>query len=183
MSFKLHRIKRMFEKCHEVAKDSHDGNTKVGALLVHKASKSTVSEGYNGHVRGANIKNVPTIGDEKYRYMIHAEMNVILNAFQTGAVKYSPSEYTLFCTLSPCENCARFLLNLGLTEVYFEKVHPMFNTYRQGTTHPDPAKDIEGILKTYVKFPGGYIAKEEAINPEAFAHSPVEFYKVFIRAI
>jgi len=170
----------MFEKCNEVAKDSHDQKTHVGAILVHKDSRSVVCEGFNGHVRGADIKKVPTIGNEKYRYMIHAEMNVVLNAFKTGSVKYKPSEYVLFCNYTPCENCARFLLNVGITQVYCEKVHPTFNTYARGTNHKDPAKDIEGILKSYVEFPGGYASKEELIYPEKYKVEDIQFYTVSI---
>ena len=180
-SLSLHRIKRMLEKCHEVAKDSHDENTKVGAILVHKASRSVVSEGFNGHARGVTLSNTPVTGNEKYRYMIHAEMNVLLNAFKTGSVKYDPSDYYLFCTLSPCENCARFLINVGIKEIYFEKLHPMFETYRRGTSHKDPAKDIQGLLKTYVKFNGGYVAREESLD--LYFNNPVEFYKVVIKQL
>lgn len=142
----IKKIKRIFEKCHELAKDSPDPNTKVGSQLIHMDTMSSVSEGFNGFARGVADQHMPLTRPEKYRPMIHSEVNLILNAFRTGSVKYNPKEYGLFCTYSPCEDCARFLYQSGITSVYVEKIHDTFKTYKINTDYEDPAPDIVGIV-------------------------------------
>ena len=61
---------------------SKDPNTQVGACIVGE-DKRIISTGYNGFPRGCSDDEFPwnREGEEtKYPYVVHAELNAILNA-------------------------------------------------------------------------------------------------------
>ena len=65
-------------KC--IAKWSKDPSTKIGAVAIGDKGQ-VLSQGYNGFPRG--IEDSPErlhIREEKYKYIVHAEMNCIFNA-------------------------------------------------------------------------------------------------------
>lgn len=107
------------------AKLSKDPRTKVGACIAK--DKKVLSIGYNGAPRKFPDELVPQ-GDidcelinQKNSYMVHAELNAILN------YKGSLSELqgaTLYVTVSPCNACALALAQAGITTIiYKEKYH------------------------------------------------------------
>lgn len=103
-----------------VNKKSKDPNTKVGAVIVG-TDNEIVSTGYNSFPRGLN-DNVPERFErpEKYYWMEHAERNAIYNAARMG-------NSTKNCTLYldqwfPCCDCARGIINAGITTVYCERL-------------------------------------------------------------
>lgn len=106
------------------ASQSHDAQTKVGALLINNKTLSVMAEGYNGFVRGANDSIIPNTRPEKYQYMIHAEANLICNAVRSGV---QTDEAILYCTLSPCVKCLRLLWQAGISCIYFKEKYTDFN--------------------------------------------------------
>lgn len=104
----------------ETAENSHDSETKVGAILINNESGAVIAEGYNGFVRNAPDDKLPTTRPDKYPYMIHAEQNLICNAVRNGI---RTENCTLFCTLSPCKTCIRLLYQAGITTIYFKDVY------------------------------------------------------------
>ena len=72
-----------------ISQRSHDEETKVGALLINNESSAILATGYNGFVRGANDKKLPTKRPKKYEYMLHAEQNLISSVTQAGGAKKS----------------------------------------------------------------------------------------------
>jgi len=96
-----------------VATRSHDAQTQVGAVIVDKQNR-IVSTGYNGFPPGSNDDNLPTKRPEKYPYMIHAEMNAIINS------KQSLHGTTLYCTLMPCHECCKAIISAGITTVVYK---------------------------------------------------------------
>ena len=64
-----------------VAKRSEDPRTKVGAVLVKDGC--IIGVGYNGVPRHCNYA-FDWNTDEKYKFVIHAEMNAIANANMQG---------------------------------------------------------------------------------------------------
>lgn len=94
-----------------VATASKDPSTQVGAVIV-RPNNTIASVGYNGFPRGmsddpALYADRPT----KYSRIVHAEMNAILNA--QGPV----DDCTLYCTFTPCDRCAVFVVQAGITRV------------------------------------------------------------------
>ena len=109
---------------------SKDPNTKVGACIVKNGK--IISTGYNGmpYVKDGDndkIYNWNRTGedetDNKYFYVVHAELNAILNT--TSDVEGC----TLFCTLSPCNECAKAIIQSKIAMVVYRKTRDekMFN--------------------------------------------------------
>ena len=99
------------------SKRSKDPNTKVGACIVDDDTNVIVGIGYNGLPRGCPDTDFPwnTDGeDNKYLYVVHAEANAIINSF-----KKDLSKCTLYCTLFPCNSCAKLIIQSGIKNVVF----------------------------------------------------------------
>ena len=100
------------------AKRSKDPNTQVGACVV-SPENIIISTGYNGMPKGCSDDNFPweRTGDEfqtKYPYVVHAELNAILNANGrnlTGS--------RIYVTLFPCNECAKAIIQSGIKEVIY----------------------------------------------------------------
>ena len=100
------------------AKRSKDHNTQVGACIVYNSK--IIGTGYNGLPYGFDDTEFDwnRKGDyykTKYPYIVHAELNAILNVSMQGEVRGSK----LYCTLFPCHECAKAIVQSGITEVYF----------------------------------------------------------------
>lgn len=101
---------------HYVSQKSKDPSTKIGAVIADRENR-VVSVGYNGFPRGivdynARLEN----RDSKLSYTVHAELNAILNARGSvaGCVLY-------VCTLSPCSECAKAIIQAGIRCVMVER--------------------------------------------------------------
>ncbi|WKX02364.1 deoxycytidylate deaminase [Candidatus Mycoplasma mahonii] len=95
---------------------SKDPNTKVGATIVNK-KKRVIGLGYNGMPSGNDDFPWSREGkhvDTKYPYVIHAEMNAVLNAIS------NLEDSMLYVSLFPCSTCAKFLIQAGITEIIYE---------------------------------------------------------------
>mgnify|MGYP002526113924 CR=1 FL=1 len=102
---------------------SKDINTKVGAVLVDM-DRHIIGTGYNGFPKGIDDDLFPSERDghwlaTKYLYVVHAELNCILNSI--ASLKGS----TMYATLHPCNECAKAIVQAGITEVVylFDKHH------------------------------------------------------------
>lgn len=113
----LNKLDEYYNRALTIAQSSPDEETKVGAILIHKDTGAVISSGYNGFVRGADDKNLPKTRPEKYDYMVHAEANLLYNCARHGV---STNGCVVFCTLSPCISCCRFLYQAGIRTIYFK---------------------------------------------------------------
>lgn len=102
-----------------VATWSKDPSTQVGAVVADSFNR-IVSLGYNGFPRGAADDSRLNIRPEKYKRVIHAEENAILNA--TGSV----NGCQMFLTHPPCLHCCGILKQAGIYRVVFEEPSPQF---------------------------------------------------------
>lgn len=103
-----------FNICKVVASKSKDPSTKVGAVIVGPANEIRAT-GYNGFPRGTNDSEERLDNREvKYKWIVHAEMNAILAAARTGI---SLEGCTLFCYWYPCHECAKAIIQTGITRV------------------------------------------------------------------
>lgn len=52
--------------------------------------------------------------DTKYAYVVHAELNAILNAPR------SVQDCSLYVSLFPCNECAKAIIQSGIKKIYYE---------------------------------------------------------------
>ena len=99
-----------------VKEKSKDQRTKIGAVIVGKDNE-IVSTGYNSFPRGIDDDvEERQQRPEKYFWMVHGELNAILNSARIG-VSTNGCKMYLTCGI-PCSNCGRAIINAGITEVY-----------------------------------------------------------------
>ena len=103
---------------HLSALRSKDPSTQVGAVIVSPANK-VVSIGYNGHPKGCSDDEYPWDRDgsaleSKYVYVVHAELNAILNA------PLSVQGCRIYVSLFPCNECAKAIIQAGIAEIVYE---------------------------------------------------------------
>ena len=103
---------------HVIAERSKDPSTQAGATIVNPQNV-VLGLGYNGFPRGVDSSDLPWereggFLDTKYAYVCHAEENAVYNA------STSVHDCKVYCTLFPCNECAKTLIQNGITEVIFE---------------------------------------------------------------
>lgn len=89
---------------------SKDPNTKVGAIIV-APNLNIIATGFNGLPRG--VRDLPERMQRpaKYLWTVHAEANAIAAAARTNT---SLEGATLYCTHSPCAQCAALIVQVGI---------------------------------------------------------------------
>ena len=104
-----------------ISKRSKDPNTQVGAVIVSRDDR-ILSVGYNGFPNGCSDDEFPWARsakreyDTKYPYVVHAELNAILN-FRGDNKAFEGS--TLYVTLFPCHECAKAIIQSGITRLVY----------------------------------------------------------------
>jgi dCMP deaminase len=100
----------------EMSARSKDTSTKVGAVVISPTGE-VLSSGYNGFPRGVN-DNEPMrqLRPTKYDFVVHAEVNALLNAGRSGT---KVSGGILYVTMPPCTNCAGAVIQAGIREIIY----------------------------------------------------------------
>ncbi len=99
----------------------------VGAVIVR--DNNILATGYNGspsglpHCDGPNCliyKSIHPDGtvEENCMRTIHAEINAIAQAAKNGTAIRDAS---IYITASPCLNCLKVLINVGIKTIYYDK--------------------------------------------------------------
>ncbi len=103
--------------CYEVASRSPDESTHSGCYIA-TMDNTPVSFGYNGFPRG--IANTPERQQRplKYQYFEHCERNAFYNAGREGK---SVLKCKLYVNWLPCADCARGIIQEGISEVIIHK--------------------------------------------------------------
>ena len=106
---------RYLQLAKEVSSWSKDPSRKIGAIAVG-AKGQVLSQGYNGFPRGIEDRvSYYEDRETKYKYVVHAEMNVIFNATYNGV---SLDDATLYVTGLPvCSDCAKGIIQVGIRRV------------------------------------------------------------------
>lgn len=110
---------RMLQLAAFVATWSKDPSTRVGCVLTDSFNR-ILGVGYNGFPRGAEDDHRLNVREEKYKRVIHAEENAILNSHGdlNGSIAY--------LTHPPCLHCCGMLKQVGVSKVVFEEPKPEF---------------------------------------------------------
>ena len=102
------------------ARRSKDPNRQVGACITK--NNVIVGTGYNGFPRGCSDKEFPwtkdsdEITETKYAYVVHAELNAILNSTRRNL-----NDAVLYVTLFPCNECTKAIIQSGIKKVIYKE--------------------------------------------------------------
>lgn len=117
------------EMCEVVATQSTCTRRKVGAVMVSKDSYRLLATGFNGAptdvghcndiVGGCTRKanKIPSGEHHEWCRGVHAEQNAIIQASVFGVPL---KDAILYCTINPCVQCIKMLINVGVTKIYYK---------------------------------------------------------------
>ncbi len=97
-----------------IAQRSHHPTFKVGALIVTSDNTQVLSLGYNGNAAG--MSNVPQSDVPGCSGLLHAEINALLKMDYNN-----PKDKIMYITLSPCDMCAKAIVNSGIKKVVYKE--------------------------------------------------------------
>lgn len=97
---------------------SKDPKTKVGSCIIDK-NNIIRGTGYNGLPLGFNDNLISwtknnEIRDNKHSYVIHAEVNAILNSS-----KFNLEDCTIFITHFPCNDCLKIIIQSKIKNIIY----------------------------------------------------------------
>lgn len=103
---------------HVIAERSKDPSTQAGSVIADEKNV-VVGLGYNGFPRSIDNDAFPWdreggFVNTKYAYVCHAEENAIYNSNKTS------HGCKLYCTLFPCNECAKTIVQNGIVEIIYE---------------------------------------------------------------
>ena len=99
---------------------SKDPSTKVGACIVNSRNH-IIGIGYNGFPIGCSDSKLPWSknNDEwlnnKYAYVVHSEVNAIMNSDSRIT-----SDCRMYVSLFPCNECAKLIIQSGIKELIYK---------------------------------------------------------------
>ena len=105
----------------ELAKLSYAERKKVGCIVVKDTQ--IISEGYNGTPKGFdNTCEYVNYVDEQYTKpeVLHAESNAITKLARSTN---SSVGATLYCTLAPCFECSKLIIQAGIQKVVYQDMY------------------------------------------------------------
>ena len=97
------------------AKNSYCKRRQVGALMVK--DRMIISDGYNGTPMGFENICEDENGETK-PYVLHAEANAITKVAKSNQ---SSEGSTLYITASPCMECAKLIIQAGVSRVVYSE--------------------------------------------------------------
>lgn len=124
------------KEAYNVAMKSKDKSTQVGCIVVGPDNEIRAS-GYNSFPRGWTDDD-PRNVERPFKYSVteHSERNAIYNAARIGV---SLKGCTLYVPWFPCCDCARGIIQAGITEVVLHK------EFRWGETPGGFAGDTQAV--------------------------------------
>ena len=100
----------------EVSRLSKCSRKKVGAIIVK--NNNILSFGYNGTPSG--FCNTCEEDNKTKWYVLHAESNAIVKVSKSTN---SSDGSTMYCTLSPCNECSKLIIQAGIVRVIYKDVY------------------------------------------------------------
>lgn len=117
-------VEYFMDVAERTAQLSYAKRLKVGAVVVK--DKNIISFGYNGTPEGMDNNCEELIAGEDGHYLktkpevIHAEANAICKLARQGN---SGSQATMFLTHAPCVECAKLIVQSGISSVYWRTAY------------------------------------------------------------
>lgn len=87
---------------------------KVGCVIT--GNHRIISSGYNGPLLDLDCSEAHCKITEKCKHAVHAEANAIAAASKWGIPLLGA---TLYCTHCPCYDCAKIIVQSGITHVFY----------------------------------------------------------------
>lgn len=166
--------------CYLVGMRSRDPMTHVGSVIVD-SDNVLVSTGYNSLPRGVEIdheeKRISRENGEKYHWVEHAERNAIYNAARRGT---SLKGCKLYVTWTPCTDCARAIIQTGISEVIIhQNGQDFYNQHTSGNWTEINNKTLTMFLEAGVKT---RFVTCPIVNPEIYMNGKVLPANIFLNA-
>jgi len=112
-----YRTEQMYlEMAYVAARQSLDPHRQVGALLVK--GNQILAYGFNGTPTGYPSNDCKDSDGKTYSHVVHAEINAIAKAAEHGV---STKDATMYSTTVPCIECAKTILQAGITTVIYSE--------------------------------------------------------------
>ena len=105
---------KYLEIAKKISELSHAKRKKVGSIIVKDSV--IISDGFNGTPTGFENNCEDVEGNTKW-YTLHSEANAIMKLVRIGGT--SAVGATLYITLSPCKECAKLILQSGISRVIY----------------------------------------------------------------
>lgn len=142
-----------------ISQRSKDPSTQAGAVIVNSGN-IIIGLGYNGFPRNCDDDKLPWSreGDflnSKYAYVVHAEENAIYNS------NNNTNNCKLYCTLFPCNECAKTIIQSGITEIIFSS-----DKYHDQKPWIAARKMFDLAAITYRQYSPEYTLRLEKKSPE-----------------
>jgi dCMP deaminase len=109
--------RRFLSMAKELSSWSKDPSKQVGAVAVGK-NNNILATGYNGFPRGIKDDSRLDVREEKYKYVVHGEMNCIYNACHNGVSLDGATLYVY--GLPVCSDCAKGVIQVGIEKVIMQ---------------------------------------------------------------
>lgn len=102
---------------------SKDNITKVGVIIADQ-NNIIRGTGYNGMSRGCEETEDMWAKENKNNYVIHGEVNALLNYHGPKALTDPENYLSMYTTLFPCIDCAKKITNTSIRNVIFQHKKP-----------------------------------------------------------
>ena len=139
---------RFLDLAESIAGWSKDPSRKIGAVAVGK-KREILAQGYNGFPRG--IDDSPLRYDnreEKYKLVVHAEMNVIYNASYNGVCLNGSTLYVH--GLPVCSECAKGIIQVGINRVVMRKQTDLPEIWKESCTRTKSMFEEAGVNYVFI---------------------------------
>tara|TARA_R100000963_G_C4645421_1_gene109667 strand:- start:1227 stop:1661 length:435 start_codon:yes stop_codon:yes gene_type:complete len=100
-----------------ISEMSHDTDHKVGAVIVK--DNNLLAFGFNGMPAGMD-NNCKHANGGTRKEVIHAEANALCKLARSAG---NSEGATIYCTLSPCIECAKLILQSGINRILFRETY------------------------------------------------------------
>lgn len=103
---------------HSISKQSYSKRRQVGSVIVKDGN--ILSFGYNGTVSGFDNNTEMADGTTNHAHTLHAESNAIAKLAKSTQ---SSEGSTVYTTCSPCIDCAKLIVQAGISRVVFDELY------------------------------------------------------------